>query len=196
MQTFLFFISPQGRKYLFYSCFRIMPFINVEIKARTKNTHAIRDFLLRAGAEFKGVDEQTDTYFNVPNGRLKLRQGNIENNLIFYHRQDQVGPKQSDFDLLPVADHGILLKMLSNALGIKVVVQKKREIYYIGNVKFHLDALDGLGEFVEIEASNKTFPMPLQKLHEQCQAYMNEFGITWDDLVEVSYSDMLLANSA
>ena len=61
-----------------------MSFINVEIKARTKRLSAIRDYLLNHGAEFIGVDEQTDTYFDVGSGRLKLRQGKIENNLIYY----------------------------------------------------------------------------------------------------------------
>jgi adenylate cyclase class 2 len=173
-----------------------MAFINVEIKARTKKADEIRKFLEHAGAEFKGVDEQTDTYFNVPNGRLKLRHGNIENNLIFYQRRDESGPKESDFDLLPVTDTDSLLDMLAKALGIKIVVHKRREIYYIGNVKFHLDALEGFGEFVEIEASNKNHPVPLEKLHEQCNMYMKEFGIKSKDLVELSYSDILMKSMA
>jgi len=173
-----------------------MSFINVEIKARTEKAGEIREFLAHAGAEFKGVDEQTDTYFNVPNGRLKLRRGNIENNLIFYQRRDESGPKESDFDLLPVTDTYSLLDMLAKALGIKIFVHKKREIYYIDNVKFHLDALEDFGEFVEIEASNKNHPVPVQKLHEQCNMYMKEFGIKSEDLVELSYSDILMKSIA
>jgi adenylate cyclase class 2 len=173
-----------------------MSFINVEIKARTEKAGEIREFLAHAGAEFKGVDEQTDTYFNVQNGRLKLRQGNIENNLIFYQRRDESRPKESDFDLLPVTDTYSLLDMLAKALGIKIVVHKKREIYYIDNVKFHLDALEHFGEFVEIEASNKNHPVPLEKLHEQCNMYMKEFGIKSEDLVELSYSDILRKSTA
>ena len=70
-----------------------MSFLNVEIKAKCRDAGFIRDYLLSNGAEFKGIDEQTDTYFNVSVGRLKLREGNIENNLIYYERSDQPGPK-------------------------------------------------------------------------------------------------------
>jgi predicted adenylyl cyclase CyaB len=169
-----------------------MSFINVEIKARTNKSAAIRNYLLNNGAEFKGVDEQIDTYFKVEVGRLKLRQAQIENNLIYYNRPDLAGPKQSDFDLLKVEDVEVLLNMLAKAIGIKVVVHKKREIYYIQNVKFHLDFLDGLGEFVEIEASNKFHPIETSKLREQCAYYVKEFEIEEGDLLNLSYSDMFV----
>jgi predicted adenylyl cyclase CyaB len=171
-----------------------MPFINIEIKARTNNASAIRQFLLSNGAEFKGTDHQTDTYFTVPKGRLKLRQGNIENNLIWYERNDQPGPKQSNFQLVAVEDAEGLRSILSKTIGIKIVVAKKREIYFIDNVKFHLDELPELGSFVEIEASNKTADLPVEQLREQCNHYMLAFAIEEKDLVYNSYSDMLLAS--
>jgi adenylate cyclase, class 2 len=76
---------------------------------------------------------------------------------------------------------------------VKVVVQKKREIYYIANVKFHLDEVPGLGSFVEIEAGNILADLTHAQLKEQCAFYMAAFGIQDKDLVEVSYSDLLLA---
>jgi adenylate cyclase class 2 len=118
-----------------------MSHINIEIKARTNNTDQIRQFLLANGAEYTGIDRQTDTYFKTSTGRLKLREGNIENSLIYYNRQNISGLKQSDFDLLPVDNNGILILILTKAMGVKVVVKKTREIYYISNVKFHLDTL-------------------------------------------------------
>lgn len=172
-----------------------MSFINIEIKARTVKAGQIRQYLLNRGADFKGIDHQTDTYFNVPNGRLKLRQGNIETNLIWYQRNNQPGPKQSDCLLTPVADANTLKQTLANALGVKVAVVKKREIYFIGNVKFHIDELEGLGTFVEIEASNKTEDLPVEKLQEQCEYYRKAFEILDDDLLQYSYSDMLLDKS-
>ncbi len=174
-----------------YSPFTTMSFINIEIKARTNNSKVIRQWLLDNNADFKGIDEQTDIYFNVPNGRLKLREGNIENNLIYYERKNQAGPKQSDFNLLPVENPAALKEVLSAALGIKVIVKKKREIYFIGNVKFHIDQIEGLGDFVEIEASNKSKDIPVEQLREQCDYYMHAFGIHDADLIDVSYSDML-----
>ncbi|MBI3140141.1 MAG: class IV adenylate cyclase [Sphingobacteriales bacterium] len=173
-----------------------MNYLNVEIKARCKNGDSIRAYLLSEGADFKGTDQQTDTYFNVQKGRLKLREGNIENNLIYYERPDQAGPKQSAFQLVKVEDAAGLKKALASANGIKVVVQKKREIYYIGNVKFHIDEVPGLGSFVEIEAGNKMAGhLGADQLKEQCDFYLSAFGITGKDLVEVSYSDMLMART-
>lgn len=169
-----------------------MSFINFEIKARTNRPDQIREYLISHGAEFKGTDYQTDTYFSVRSGRLKLRQGNIENNLIYYERSDEAGPKQSGFQLFPVADAGVLKDMLAKAIGIKTVVQKQREIYFIANVKFHIDTLEGLGNFVEIEASNRTEPStPAEKLEQQCRFYMEALGIREADLLQGSYSDML-----
>lgn len=169
-----------------------MSYINIEIKARTGNAAFVREYLRKAGADFKGTDIQTDTYFMVPSGRLKLRQGKIENNLIYYDRPDQEGPKQSDFMLTPVQDGEGLKAILTKALGVKVTVVKTREIYYIDNIKFHIDTLEGLGNFVEIEAGNKLADVSVEKLHEQCAFYMKEFGIGEEDLISNSYSDMML----
>ena len=171
-----------------------MSYLNVEIKARSSDSRFIRDYLLSKGAEYKGTDQQTDTYFKVPNGRLKLREGNIENNLIFYSRPDQAGPKESVFQLVKVEDAAGLKKALTSANGIKIIVEKKREIYFIANVKFHIDEVPGLGSFVEIEAGNITAPLlGAAELKQQCDDYLDAFGIREEDLVEVSYSDLLLA---
>ncbi len=166
--------------------------INIEIKARTARAKEIRHYLLNNRADFKGTDIQTDTYFNVAYGRLKLREGNIENNLIFYDRNNQAGPKQSEFTLLAVEQPTLLKEILLAAIGEKVVVQKIREIYFIGNVKFHIDRIEGLGEFVEIEASNKSADLPVEVLQDQCTFYMRAFDIQENDLIEHSYSDLLL----
>ncbi len=170
----------------------VMAFTNIEIKARTNNAAAIRRFLIDNNASFKGTDLQTDTYFNVPTGRLKLRQGNIENSLIYYERKNDAGPKQSDFSLAQVQDGEALKEVLTRSLGIKVVVEKQREIYFIENVKFHIDSLRQLGNFVEIEASDKYMPLSLEQLREQCNYYIEQFAIKKEDMVNVSYSDMLL----
>ena len=74
-----------------------------------------------------------------------------------------------------------------------MIVVKIREIYYIGNVKFHIDEVPGLGSFVEIEAGNISAPeMDAEKLKAQCDFYLKAFGITEKELVEVSYSDLLM----
>jgi len=169
----------------------VMPFLNVEIKARCSNPEPIRMYLQKHATTFKGIDEQTDTYFMVPNGRLKLREGNIENNLIYYERSNQPGPKNSHFHLVKIEDANGLKDVLAKSCGIKTIVKKIREIYYIDNVKFHLDEVPGLGAFVEIEAGNVLADLNEEQLREQCAKYMSQFQIREEDLLSVSYSDML-----
>jgi adenylate cyclase class 2 len=169
-----------------------MSYLNIEIKARCGDPSFIRNYLLSHDAKFKGTDEQTDTYFNAKNGRLKLREGIIENNLIYYERENEAGPKSSKFNLIPVSDASLLKYTLEKSIGIKVIVKKKREIYYIRNVKFHIDTVDGLGSFIEIEAGNIMADLPENELRKQCENYLKEFGVMEDELVDVSYSDLLL----
>ena len=169
---------------------------NIEIKARCANASSIRNYLQQQQARFVGTDEQTDTYFHVPNGRLKLRQGPIENALIFYNRENKAGPKLSEVKLLPLDNNADLLKeILTKAHGVKVVVKKKREIYFIDNVKFHIDEVEGLGSFVEIEAIDKDGSLGLEKIKEQCNFYLEQFQIGDDDLLTHSYSDLLMNQS-
>lgn len=73
-----------------------MKHLNIEIKAKCNDHDKIRSVLKSHNADFKGIDHQIDTYFKVNNGRLKLREGNIENFLVFYERENKEGPKQSD----------------------------------------------------------------------------------------------------
>lgn len=172
-----------------------MTFLNVEIKAKCRDSNRVRNYLLNNGAVYKGSDEQTDTYFNVPHGRLKLREGNIENNLIFYDRGNQAGPKDSHFHLVKVEDANGLKEVLTKSNKIKIIVRKRREIYYIANVKFHIDEVPELGSFIEIEAGNLLADLSAVQLREQCNFYLHELGIKNEDLVEVSYSDMLLSSN-
>jgi predicted adenylyl cyclase CyaB len=170
-----------------------MSHLNIEIKAKSRSFGFIREYLKKNQAEFKGTDHQTDTYFNVSRGRLKLREGNIENNLIYYERNDETGMKESNFHLINIPDAKGLKEILTRSSGIKIIIEKKREIYFIENVKFHIDEVKDLGSFVEIEASNLYANVSQEKLRDQCQFYLREFGIKDEDLVGGSYSDLLLA---
>lgn len=169
-----------------------MPILNIEIKAGTKKQTHIREALGLLKATFKGIDYQTDTYFNVHSGRLKLREGNIENHLIHYQRENQSGPRSSEVLLYKTQAGSAIKEILTKALGILVVVNKKREIYFIDNVKFHIDEVDELGYFVEIEAIDKNGTIGRDALQEQCTYYMKLFDIAENELVPISYSDMLL----
>ncbi len=170
-----------------------MHVVNVEIKARLGDEEKVRRVLAEKKAFFKGKDHQVDTYFKINNGRLKLRQGNIENKLVYYDRRNEKGPKQSDVLLFEVGkDSDSLKKALSKALGVLVVVDKMREIYFVGNVKIHIDEVKGLGSFVEIEAIDENGSIGVEELRKQCEEFMKLFGIREEDLVPISYSDLLL----
>jgi len=165
---------------------------NIEIKARSGNQEKIRTILYSMHADFRGVDHQVDTYFNVPCGRLKLREGNIENNLIHYFRENREGPKQADVTLFKSLPGTSLKEILTKALGILAVVDKQREIYFIENVKFHIDNVIGLGTFVEIEAIDENGTIGIKRLNQQCRQYLEILEIPKKDLISVSYSDLLL----
>lgn len=169
-----------------------MNVLNVEIKARTNQQDKIRTILQERNADYKGKDHQIDTYFVVSNGRLKLRQGTIENYLIFYDRPNQDGPKSSDCQLYKADRVQELHITLTSALDVLAVVDKQREIYFVENIKFHIDTVHGLGEFVEIEASNKIGNYTQEQLQLQCEEYMKLFGIKDEDLISVSYSDLVM----
>jgi adenylate cyclase class 2 len=164
----------------------------IEIKAKSKNQDRIREILKSKRADFKGIDHQVDTYFNVNCGRLKLREGRIENSLIFYNRENKQGPKQSDVILFETKSESPLKEILTKALGVLVTVDKQREIYFIDNVKFHIDTVEELGIFIEIEAIDKDNSISREKLSEQCQSFLDLFQIAQENLISVSYSDLLL----
>src|SRR3989344_4259243 len=171
-----------------------MSHINIEIKARYFLHNHAKDELRLRDAKYLGLDHQVDTYFKVPQGRLKLRQGNIENALVYYIREDIKGPKKSDVLLynLPKKGTKILKQILSNVLETLVVVDKNREIYIKDNLKFHLDSVKGLGEFIEIEAIDKESNIPQEDILKDVNYYLDLFQVKKDDLIEGSYSDMLV----
>lgn len=169
-----------------------MGVLNIEIKAKSENQTEIRKILKSKNAEYKGTDHQVDTYFKAENGRLKLREGNIENNLIHYIRENKKGPKQSKIILFKSEPHSTLKKILTSAIGILTVVDKQREIYFIENVKFHVDTVDKLGSYIEIEAIDNDGSIGKEKLLSQCEYYLDLFNIPKNNLIPDSYSDLIL----
>ena len=170
----------------------MMEVLNVEIKARVKGLDKLRSILEQKQADFIGTDHQVDSYFQARSGRLKLREGHIENNLIWYERPDESGPKTSNCMLYRTAGGSPLKGILERALGVLVVVDKEREIYFMDNVKVHLDRVKGLGTFVEIEAQSEVGNLPEETLRRQCQQLMEAMGIREEDLVGESYSDLIM----
>ena len=169
-----------------------MSHINFEFKAHTKELELLENKLLALNPEFIGRDHQVDTYFNVNKGRLKLREGNIENSLIYYERSNVAGAKQSDIILYNHPPQQSLKDILIKVHGVKVIVNKIRKIYFVENVKFHFDTVDRLGTFVEVEAIDSNGSISVDELKKQCNKYANFFDIQPEDYISESYSDLLM----
>lgn len=164
-----------------------------EIKARCLNPHSIESHLSNLKAEFKGIDHQIDTYYQVPTGKLKIREGNVENTLIRYNRVELKGIKKSNVDFVRLSPEQVapLKSLFSSLYNSLVVVDKKRKIFFIDHVKFHIDLVDGLGSFVEIEAIGPS-TQPYDELLVDCQRYMDLFEISKESCIDCSYSDLLM----
>jgi adenylate cyclase, class 2 len=165
---------------------------NFEFKARVNDLKKLEQKLLKLNPVFKGEDHQTDTYFNVPKGRLKLREGNIENALIYYEREDKATAKSADILLYKHNPDVLLKEILGRVNGVKVIVDKVRRIYFIENIKFHFDTLNELGTFIEVEAIDENGQRTLEELEKQCKKYFTFFDLRESDYVSKSYSDLIL----
>ena len=169
-----------------------MEILNIEFKAKSTDIIAAENILLQHNPIFIGEDHQIDTYFNVSTGRMKLREGNIENALIHYERENTAGSKSSQVLLYQHLPDENLKATLTKGLGVKAVVNKKRKIYFIENVKFHFDTVQNLGTFIEVEVIDKDGSIGKEKLQEQCDFYAAMFKIQKEDFMAISYSDMII----
>jgi len=169
--------------------------INYEFKAKCDKIEILESKLQEHHPRFVGTDHQVDTYFNVPIGRLKLREGTIENSLIHYNRINTADAKQSNVTLFHHPDQS-LKQLLVNALGVKVIVDKNRRIYFVDNVKFHFDQVKGLGSFLEVEAIDLGGSLGIETLKEQCSFYIRLFDIQKEHFIAESYSDLLAKKSS
>ena len=165
-----------------------------EIKALCPDPEFIEAQLLKLKAVFKGTDHQIDTYYQVPEGKLKIREGNVENTLIRYNRVELKGIKKSNVDFVRLqADQVDSLKSIFSSLySPLVIVDKQRKIFFIDHVKFHIDLVHGLGSFVEIEAIGPS-DQPYEELLKDCRHFMNLFNISNDSCIDGSYSDLILS---
>jgi predicted adenylyl cyclase CyaB len=169
-----------------------MNIINFEFKAKVSEIEKYENKLLTLNPIFIGLDHQIDTYFNGVHGRLKLREGNIENALINYDRANIKGAKESQIILYKHQPDLALKQILTKQLGVKVIIDKKRKIYFIDHVKFHFDHVENLGTFIEVEAISTNQEFTKAALKEQCDKYFNFFELTTNHIIEKSYSDLML----
>jgi len=168
---------------------------NIKLKAYCKNKVEIRKILITNGAKCIGTDQQTDTYFNSKSGKLKLIEGTIENKLIHCLREDKKNSKKNTLIFYQTTPNSSLKEILQKTIGTKSIVSKTREIFLIENVKFHIDTVNSLGDFIEIEATDNNTNIPSEKLQEQCNYYIKILEINAKDLISESYSDLLQQNN-
>lgn len=167
------------------------PHRNVEIKARCPDLDRARRVAEQLGAQSGGVLRQRDTYFHVSRGRLKLREtAGDAAVLIAYSRPDASEARTSRYYLVPAADPESLAAALQAALGIRCVVEKRRELFLYHNVRIHLDDVTGLGTFLEFEAV--LTPGDCESdAHKLLADLRRSFGIKDDVLLAGSYADLL-----
>lgn len=181
------------------------PARNIELKARLHDLTTAREIAKRLATEYLGFQQQTDTYFHCPLGRMKLREiiawppgarpaesspVGREAQLIWYERPDQAESKESNYQLVEITDPD-RVRQLKTEMGIWRIVSKRREIFLHHNVRIHLDEVDRLGTFIEFEAvlregiEDATGKAQVAELEK-------EFGIAAADLLATSYADLLL----
>jgi homotetrameric cytidine deaminase len=165
---------------------------NIELKARDPDPARTLELALGLGAEDRGHISQRDTYFTGARGRLKLREqdpGPAE--LIQYRRPDEVRAHTSEYRRVPVAEAEALREALDAAHGTLVVVEKRRRLLMWEGVRIHLDEVEGLGSFLELEAvaAERSDLSHERAKVEQLRA---ELRIADADLLAQSYSDLLL----
>jgi predicted adenylyl cyclase CyaB len=168
---------------------------NIEIKARCADLAAAREVARRVATARVGLDRQVDTYFCTRAGRLKLRESALSGGqLVPYLRPDSEGPKRSDYQVVPVSDAVGLKRILGEILGVHAVVTKEREIFLCENVRIHLDRVEDLGDFLELEAVTDGTDAAETEGRRKVAWLMKELGVREGDLVAVSYEG-LLANA-
>jgi predicted adenylyl cyclase CyaB len=166
---------------------------NIEIKARVRELERLRRRIEQMSETREAVINQEDVFFNSPGGRLKLRViSRCEGQLIYYERGDACEPRPSDYFIFDTSDPDSLIEVLGKSLGIRGIVRKRRSLYSIGNVRIHLDEVEGLGAFVELEVVLD----PGQSREDGVAVatrMMEDMGIDESDLVAGAYIDLLEA---
>lgn len=164
---------------------------NIEIKAHLRDVaraHRVASALSDKPAE---TLSQRDVFFHTPRGRLKLRwQGDDRAYLVYYERPDQAGPRSSTFHVAESYDAASLEQALSAALGVRGEVHKRRTLYIVGSTRIHVDEVQGLGCFLELEAVLGAHQSSAQG-YAMVSTLMDQLGVSDADLIDVAYIDLL-----
>ncbi len=164
----------------------------VELKAKVNSLEPVRSKLKALKAKHAGTFQQTDIYFDVPKGRLKLRQINSEKTqLIYYERENISKPKRSDIFILEIPESKAFTALLKKILKVKATVKKKREIYWHQRTQIHLDTVDSLGCYVEFERKTPNTQKEVERNSQLLEKLMKTLEINPENLEKLSYSDLV-----
>jgi predicted adenylyl cyclase CyaB len=167
---------------------------NIEIKAQIKSIESLRPLVEALAPSPPEHIAQDDTFFPCPNGRLKLRTfSDTSGVLIFYRRSNLLGPKESYFQTTETSSPDALRLTLTKAYGQAGRVIKQRTVYKVGRSRIHLDRVQGLGDFLELEVVLSEGESLAAASHE-AEALMLQLGITPQQLIDVAYIDLLTKN--
>lgn len=164
---------------------------NVEIKARITSVDALVPLAAAIATEGPTLIAQDDTFFRCDTGRLKLRAFSAaKGELIYYRRANEHGPKESFYVLSPTDSPDTLRECLSLAHGQVGRVIKQRTLFLVGRTRVHLDRVQGLGDFLELEvvlADGEAVEAGIQEAH----ALMAQLGVAPEQLIDTAYVDLL-----
>ncbi|KAJ8944785.1 hypothetical protein NQ318_003653 [Aromia moschata] len=166
---------------------------NVEIKAGIKNVNALISKVRSLSDNDGKIIKQHDTFFKVPQGRFKLRkfeEGNAE--LIYYERPDTEGPKVSSYEKANISGEAVndLSSILEKALGMQNVVKKVRHLFLVGQTRIHVDSVEGLGDFMELEVVLND-DQTLKDGENIALDLMKKLDVNKEDLISGAYADLL-----
>ena len=168
---------------------------NIEIKARINSLDAMAERIGALGAGPAQHVSQDDTFFHCNSGRLKLRATpDGSGQLVYYTRPDRTGPKASSYLLVPVSSPDALREALTLAYGQAGRVRKRRVVYLVGRTRIHLDTVETLGAFLELEVvlgANEAIESGVGEV----EALMKRLGIEPSQLVASSYLELLQESS-
>ncbi len=164
---------------------------NVEIKARVRDRAALAARVAAIADSGPSTIEQEDTFFHTPRGRLKLRKlSATAAELIYYERADSDGPKTSQYLRVPCADAGSLIEALGRSLGVRGIIRKRRILYHIGQTRIHLDVVEDLGDFLELEVVLRD-DQDAREGAAIARRLTQQLGVQDTDLIAGAYIDLL-----
>ena len=164
---------------------------NVEIKAKARDYGSIKERAEALAGSTPLVMVQEDTFFNTRNGRLKIRQlAQDDGELIYYQRADAAVPKTSTYSISHTHAPAQLRAVLASALGERMTVRKTREVYLAGRTRIHLDRVEGLGAFMELEVVLEDGEDESVG-HATALDMMARLGVDASDLIDGAYADLL-----